>query len=253
MIKNKSEIIFIDTEIAYMKFVDFSLKNYGYISPDNILQDWNIYCMAWKFLDSSRIYSACVDIKDPTNDKEICKEFREVLQDTKLVIGHNLDKFDIKKFNTRLIYHSLPPIDHKILTLDTYKVAKKHFNFSSNKLDYLAKFLGIGSKMKHPGNPWYSLITNPTQEVLDHMVKYCKYDVSPLLEGVYLKMRPYIDHPDLTEREKDEAWICTHCSSQDTQKRGFRMAKMGRKYQRFACMDCGGWGSELLKRVKNDK
>lgn len=253
MFKTKTGIVLVDIETSFMKLADFSLKNSGYISHSNILQDWNIYCMAWKYLDNSKVYSACVSVDDVTNDYLICKTFGEVLKDTKLVVGHNLDKFDIKKFNARLIKHKLPPIDHKILTLDTYKAAKKHFSFSSNRLDYLSDYLGVGRKLPHPAvNPWFKLLTNPDQETLNHMVKYCKHDVSPLLEEVYLCMKPYIDHPNLTDRQKGDQYICTHCGSTNITLQGTRFTRTGKKMQKYACSKCHGYGSDPIREESNE-
>jgi hypothetical protein len=252
--KTKTGIVLLDTETSFMKLADFSLKNSGFISPDNIIEDWSMYCVAWKFLDVKKTYSACVNSNDIKNDKEIVSMVREVLEDTKLLIGHNLDKFDLKKFNTRLIYHKLPPINHKILTLDTLKVARKHFAFTSNRLDYLARFLGIGHKMPHvEGNPWLKLINGvEVEKTLKHMTDYCKYDVDPLLEGVYLRMRPYIDHPKLSGPIKDGCEVyCQHCGSNDLQRRGDRVSKAGIFSTQYQCKErhCMGWTSTKEKET----
>jgi hypothetical protein len=248
---SKTGIVFIDTETSFCKLADFSLKNNGYINPDNIIQDWNIYCAAWKFLDEKEVHSISVKAKDPTNDKQVVKALREVLVNSILVIGHNLDKFDLKKFNARLIYHSLPPIDHKILTLDTYKAAKKHFSFTSNRLDYLGKFLGVACKKSHrDGNPWLKLINGiQVQETLDHMEEYCRHDVSPLLEKVYLRMRPYIAHPNLNGANIVEREACPNCGSNSIRKHGFRLTRTGAMYQRYICNSCAATCSEKIKEA----
>lgn len=254
MIKTKTGICFVDAETSYLLTTVFGLKQLGYISHENIIEDWSIYCIALKFIDNPKIYSFSVDPTDLKNDYDVVNSVREVLSETKLLIGHNLDKFDLKKFNTRLIYHKLPPIDHKILTLDTLKAARKHFAFTSNRLDYLGEFLGIGKKMQHrEGNPWAKLIRGiDVDTTLKHMVDYCKRDVSPLLEEVYKRIRPYIDHPDLTVRQRDEEYSCTHCGSLEVQKRGTRITKAGKLYTRYQCQACGGWGSEKIQEKKKD-
>lgn len=248
--KNKTEICLIDAETSFMLLAEFTLKNSGYIRHTNIVQDWSIYCAAWKFLGNSRVYSAQVNINDITNDKQVCEHIRDSLENVSLLVGHNVDAFDLKKLNTRLIKHNIMPLDHKILTFDTLKAAKKHFKFSSNKLDYLADYLDIGRKLPHTNNDWFKLLTDPDQQTLDFMVKYCKHDVSPLLEGVYLRLKPYVDHPNLTLRQKEDQYICIHCGETDTQHRGTRITKDGKLYQRYKCMDCGGWGSDKIKEEK---
>jgi len=252
MFKTKTGIVQIDAETSFMLLADFQLKNHGYISPSNIVQDWSIYCVAWKFLDGPRTYSSQVDISEVKNDYKVCSDIREVLQDTKLLVGHNLDKFDLKKLNTRFIYHGIEPVDHKILTFDTLKAAKKHFCFSSNKLDYLANYLGVGRKLPHSHSDWFKLLTDPDQTTLDFMVKYCKHDVNPLLEGVHLKLKPYVDYPNLTGRLKGDDYICTHCGSTDYMKWGFKYSKAGKKIQRYQCNACRGWGQEAYSELDED-
>lgn len=247
MLRTNTGIGLVDLETSYLLLTDFQLRNNGYHSPENIVQDWNIYCGAFKFLDSG-METFCVNPKTPTDDKQVIKQLREYLTQTKLLIGHNLDKFDLKKFNTRAIKHGIAPIDHKILTLDTMKVAKKHFAFTSNKLDYLAKFLNVCDKGKLPHkdtNPWAKLIRGiDVKETLEYMVAYCAHDVSPLLEGVYLKLRPYIDHPFLGGKIASEDDIyCQHCGSRDLQSRGARYTKAGLPRKQFQCNEihCKGW------------
>lgn len=255
--KTNTGIGLFDLETSYMLLADFSLKNQGYIPKDNIVQEWNIYCGAFKYLDSPKIYRFSVDPSDPTNDYNVVKELRELLVDTKLLIGHNLDKFDMKKFNTRLIKHGLAPINHKILTLDTLKAAKKHFAFTSNRLDYIGQFLGVGNKLQHrEGNPWLKLIKGQdVKETLKHMEEYCVADVYPLLQNVYLKLRPYIDHPMLGGKvEKDGQIHCQHCGSTDMQSRGDYTTKAGAAYDRYQCKNrqCMGWTNVKTKDEKTE-
>lgn len=250
MFKSKTGIVLLDAETSFMLLADFQLKNYGYIPPQNIVQDWNIYCVAWKFLEESKTHSTKVNIEDVTDDYSVCSTVREVLADTKLLIGHNLDKFDLKKLNTRFIKHRIEPIDHKILTFDTLKSAKKHFAFTSNKLDYLAGFLGVGRKLPHSHNDWYKLLTDPDQKTLNFMTTYCEHDVNPLLEGVYRRLLPYVDHPNLTDRQKGDEYICIHCGSTNIQKRGISFTKAGTKKQRYQCNSCHGWGQDKYENLE---
>jgi DNA polymerase III epsilon subunit-like protein len=100
-------------------------------------------------------------------------------------------------------------LKHGILTLpkykhfDTLKKAKYHFNFNSNKLDYIATFLGLGSKYKHSGmKMWddiilYDLFKQGTKEdrvaSMNEMLYYNMIDVA-LTEEVYQRLRLYSTH-----------------------------------------------------------
>jgi hypothetical protein len=62
-------------------------------------------------------------------------------------MGHNAKRFDIKKINARFLKHGIrPPSSYRVI--DTLSIAKKNFALSSNKLDYLAKYLGCTPKYK---------------------------------------------------------------------------------------------------------
>lgn len=253
--KTNTGILSVDFETSYMMVETFGLKQYDYIPHENVVQDWSIYCGSFKFVDQPKVFSVSVDPNDLHNDKALVEEVREVFAHTKLLVGHNLDKFDLKKFNTRLIYHKLPPIDHKILTFDTLKAAKKHFSFTSNRLDYLGQFLGIGNKIYHKdGNPWRNLNRGiDVKKTLKHMVEYCENDVYPLLEQVYLRLRPYVDHPKLGGSMNHDNVYCTHCGSQELQSRGLVPTKSGYSRHNYQCKErnCMGWSSYKEPIIKD--
>jgi len=74
-----------------------------------------------------------------------------------------------------------------------------------------------------------------------------------LLEDVYLKLRPFISHPNVNlitgQRETD--CTCHVCQSKDVTKRGFSFTKTGRK-QRYQCNDCGSWSTGSFQRDKTE-
>jgi DNA polymerase elongation subunit (family B) len=239
----KAKILFWDIETSLSVVTTFTLYP-KYISHDAILQDWNIICGAWKFA-GDRITHAISVGKDVTNDKEVVKKLRDVVMSADMIVHHNGDKFDIKMLNTRLIYHGLEPLDKKILTLDTLKEARKTFRFTSNRLDYLGEFLGVGRKLHTKGGLWMDVLKG-NQKAVKEMVKYNKHDVDPLLESVYYKMKPYINHPHMGAFNKDGGCIasCPNCASKDLQKRGTALTRAGLFKQRYQCKECGAYSQE---------
>ena len=135
------------------------------------------------------------DVQTPTeavarDDARIIDSVWALMDSADVVIAHNGDRFDIKKIRTRCIYHRIPMFP-AYRTLDTLKKAKSGFNFNSNRLDYIAKFLGVGAKLKHEGfNMWVKCMQNDKQALKD-MVKYCDMDII-VLEDVYLTLQSYI-------------------------------------------------------------
>ena len=97
-----------------------------------------------------RTIGKTVSPKDPTNDKELCKELHRILSGADTVITHNGDRFDLKRARARFAINGLPPL-RPLKSIDTLKIARKYFAFESNKLDDLGIFLGVGRKIKTGG------------------------------------------------------------------------------------------------------
>lgn len=76
--------------------------------------------------------------KDPFDDSKLIEDLWKLFDEADIIIGHNINSFDIKKANTRFIENGLmPPSNYQ--TIDTLRVAKKYFGFTSNKLMELQK------------------------------------------------------------------------------------------------------------------
>ena len=108
-------------------------------SMDLIAEDWYILCWCAKWLHNDKMYKfALPDFplyeSKPTNDVEILQPLWTLMNEADIVVGHNAARFDLKKINTRMILHKMPPPSPYKIT-DTLKVARRHFSFTSNKLN----------------------------------------------------------------------------------------------------------------------
>lgn len=208
-----------------------------YLSHNNILEDTTLICAAWKDLDNKTVHSVAIDPSNPRDDRAVVEELREALAESDVLVGHNGDKFDLKTFNARLIYHDLQPLPPS-KTIDTLKVARKHFRFTSNRLDYLGEFLGVGRKLHTDYALWLDILLRKDEKALAKMVAYNKQDVL-LLQKVYKKLRPYmVNHPN---HRLCDGEVCPICGSKDSlQKRGFRLTQLT-KAQAYQCQVCAGW------------
>jgi len=200
------------------------------------------YILSWsaKWLGGKQITKGLCDYPHKLgDDKALVKELHDLINQADIVIAHNGDRFDIKKMNTRFILHGLnPPEPYK--TVDTLKIARKHFAFNSNKLDDLGAFLGVGRKIKHPGFDLWLGCEAEDPKAWALMKKYNKQDVL-LLERIYLKLRPWIqNHPDTTLNPTG----CRNCGSTKFQKRGFGITR-GKVHQRYQCNSCGAWSKTI--------
>src|SRR5574343_1032254 len=106
-----------------------------HISPEDVIQDTMIICAAWGHTTDREIHAETwKPAKNPDapiskkSDYLLCKKIHKAMMECDAFLTQNGDKFDIKILNTRFIYHGLPPIPKKP-SIDTLKIAKKHFSF----------------------------------------------------------------------------------------------------------------------------
>lgn len=219
-------------------------------------EDWYVLCWAAKWLGEKKVHSsALTDFKDydkdNKNDKKILEKLWVLLDEADVVIAHNGIKFDRRKINARFIKHGLnPPSPYK--TIDTLLVARKEFAFSSNRLNDISKFLGLGQKLDSGGFSTWRACMNGDIKAWNKMVKYCQRDVKQL-EKVYLKLRPYIAiHPNAGIYSETEETQCPKCGSCNIQYRGYAYTNLS-KFHQFKCNDCGSWGRQRINQCSTSK
>ena len=235
-----------DTKIAYIDIETAPLMGYAWgIWEQNIMevkQDWFMLSFAVKVNDGPVKVYALPDFqgysKDKTNDKMLVKKLWDVLENADIVVAHNGDKFDLRKANARFIVHGFkPPAPYK--SIDTLKIARKHFKFDSNRLDDLSRYLGVGRKLATTGKQLWLGCMAGNKKDWDLMKRYNKQDVV-LLYDTYLALRPWATtHPNMAVYVGEDG-KCPRCLSDKLQKRGYGFTAMG-KHQRFQCQSCGYW------------
>ena len=135
--------LFFDIETSYNIVKSWRIGYNLNVNHDDIIQERAIITVAYKWEGDDNVY---VITWDKGDDKELVKEFVKVLDEADEIIGHNIDKYDMKFVASRALKHGIPMLA-KYKTTDTLKLARKHFGFNSNILDYIAQFLGIGAKL----------------------------------------------------------------------------------------------------------
>lgn len=166
---------------------------------------------------------------------------------------HNCDEFDIKIINTRFVINGFkPPMPFQ--TIDTFKIAKKHFRFSSNRLDFLGRLIRRKGKIKTDFDLWKRCLRGE-QEALGYMLKYNKEDVL-LLEEVYLFLRPWIkSHPNMSIYVDAQESVCPTCGSDKLNWCGSYVTMVS-KFEAFRCNVCGAIGrcrtTSLSKEQKKE-
>lgn len=205
-------------------------------------EEWYMLSFAVKWVGDKR--GQCFALPDfplyktePTNDRELVKKLREVLDEADLVIGHNILDFDIRKANSRMIYHGLtPPSPYK--TVDTLKLARSNFMLNSNKLDDLGQYLGVGEKVETGGFSLWLGCMYGDELAWKRMKKYNLADVE-LTEKVYMRLRAWHNHHPNITLATGQAHLCPVCGSK-TERRGWRPLKSYRA-RSYHCLNktCG--------------
>jgi DNA polymerase elongation subunit (family B) len=158
-------------EAGYKKNIDHS----------NIIKERAIICICYKFEDEKEVGYLTWDSKQ--SDKKLLEKFIPIANSADELVGHNSDNFDLKWVRTRCLFHKIDMFPN-YTTIDTLKIGRAKFRFNSNKLDYIAKFLGMGEKIKTEFGLWKDIVLNKDKVAMTKMVKYCQQDVK-LLEKVF--------------------------------------------------------------------
>jgi len=238
----KKKIVLFDIETS--PHIGYSWGKYEQDIID-FKEEGHIMCFAYKSIGEKSVHAvATIDFKKD-GERKVVESLHKLFDESDILVAHNGDDFDIKMVNRSFAkYGMLPPSPYE--TIDTKKLAKSRFRFTSNKLDDLGEYLGLGRKMQTGGfQLWLDCLAGD-RKAWNKMIAYNKQDVV-LLEKVYLKLRPWAKtHPRVDISDK---LICPVCGSEDIQKRGFGFGG-GFIYQRFQCNQCGKYSSSgHIKRI----
>jgi uncharacterized protein YprB with RNaseH-like and TPR domain len=200
------------------------------ISNNMIKKDWTILSWAAKWQGTQRVLQADVE---RMSEREMLKGIWKLMDDADIIVTQNGKRFDEKKLNARFIAHGMSR-PSSYLHIDTLKLAKKHFAFTSNKLDFITKYLNVEfKKSEHKEFPGFELwdeCLKGNKAAWREMRAYNKQDVLAL-ENVYDKLIVW----DPAYRTPSK---CT-CGSTEFLKIGFFISASGRKHQRYRCKECG--------------
>lgn len=242
---NKPRILILDIETAPTRAAVWRIFKEN-VGLDQIENDWYILSFAAKWEGDSKVHYFDKSRSWQDDDDSLLLEpLRVLLDQADIVVAHNGRKFDCPKINARMIINGFDPVSpYRIV--DTLDICKKNFAFTSNKLAYISKALGVEEKLSHTDFPGYKLWQQcliGNKKAWKEMKIYNIQDVISL-EQVYLKLRPWHGmHPNAGNYSSVIGPVCSKCGSPHLSPRGFTFTQVG-KYQRFRCDDCGGWSRD---------
>lgn len=211
-VKRLPDVLLLDIETAPMIVSSWTLFK-PRLSYENILEDWFIISWAAKWLNGSEMYNDVVTPRESVNldDKRICQSIFGLMEKADIIIAHNAIKFDIRKINSRFLFHGISkPSPYQVI--DTLQHSRSNFAHSSHRLDYLGRLLVNKEKLSTDYGLWLKCKAGDP-EALKKMDKYCQQDVL-LLEEVYMEIRGWIkSHPNLALYSEVEEPVCPNCLS----------------------------------------
>lgn len=246
-----AKILCVDIETTPIQAFVWGLWDQN-VSTNAIVQDWHLICWSARWLFDNNVMSDVLTSQEAKehNDERVCRSIWNLLDEADIVITHNGINFDIKRLNTRFIYHNMMP-PKPFQNIDTLIVAKNAFNFTSNKLDYINSLLGLPKKTETDFELWAKCFYGE-KDALHQMEEYNKNDVM-ILEDTYLRVRPYIkNHPNLNLWSEENVSICPNCGSKELDWNGNYYTYTG-YYSAFRCNDCGATGRSRKLATPKEK
>jgi DNA polymerase III epsilon subunit-like protein len=237
MLIRPPNILYFDIESVGLEVKTYSLKT-DYISPKNVLKDWSLLSYAASFeSDPEKFYYLDQRFNDDKRDDEqLAIGLHAVLTKSDIIIGHNVDSFDLKKFNTKAAKYGLEPLSQKI-TYDTLKIARKYFAVTSNSLWFLANFFNLPNRKsehgKFPGAELWDQCMAGNLEAWEENEDYNKQDVLTTRD-----LFKYLARYD--SRINFQAFFQTptcSCGNQDFYRDGEAFTRQGR-FNVYRCTEC---------------
>ena len=214
-------------------------------------RDWHLLSVAWKWLGEKRTYVMGLDdyegyVPGDRDDSALAWLIHDLFDEADVAVTHNGNSFDQPKARTRMAVHHLPP-HRPFLEVDTLKVARKVFAFTSNTLEDLCRQLGLEHKGKVEFPTWLGCMgldeeSNPLPDdevyaAWRKMKKYNRQDVK-ILEELYFTLRPWMTtHPNMA-LIADRPDACPKCGEVGKMiSRGRRVNQVTTR-ERYQCTVC---------------
>ena len=206
------------------------------IHINQIVEPGRTLCWAAKWYKQTKVM---FDSVQDGNTKRMLKGIYDLINEADAVVHYNGCKFDMPTLNQEFLKAGFgPPAPYK--QIDLLLTTRARFRLPSNKMDYVARHLGLEGKVKTKGMDLWKGCMNGDKKSWAEMKVYNVRDLE-LLEEIYEIMLPWIpSHPNMGLYTDVEKPVCTNCGSYNVQKRGVEHTKTY-SYHRFHCTDCGTW------------
>ena len=231
----KPKRLFYDIETSYNIVKSWRVGYNLSITPEDIIHERAIITIAYKWEEDEEV---TVLTWNKGCDKDLVKQFVDIMAEADELVGHNVDRFDTKFIMGRALKHGISVLP-KYQSTDTLKLAKKHFMLNSNKLDYIAQYLNIGHKVRHRGmEMWDDIILRNDPKALEEMCEYNVHDVF-LTEKVYKALMNYsLPKVNHASKQTGDKHSCPECGSEEAVLTKTYISNSGTKTRLMSCNSC---------------
>lgn len=225
------------------------------VAINQINRDWHVISWAAKWLGEKTIMYA--DQRGKTNvedDKKLLAPIWQLIDEADVLITQNGKRFDLKKLNARFLLNGYKP-PSPVRHIDTLVIAKKHFAFTSNKLEYLSDKINLKHKKSthgkfHGFELWKQCLAG-NFDAWRELERYNKADILAL-EELYTHLYPWDNSIDFNAYSDETDVRLCHCGSKEFKKKGFQFSNNA-KYQRYKCLSCGAHHTSRINLLSKEK
>lgn len=247
MPSDRPNVLLLDIETSPLITYTWGLFDQN-IALNQIKQEWFILSWSAKWYENEKgdilgphnkmMYMDQRSNKKIVDDKKLLQAMWTLLDKADIVVTQNGRSFDIKKLNAKFILNEFKPYS-SIKHIDTLRIARKHFAFTSNKLEYTSnKLCKKYKKLKHkkfPGFEMWQQCLNGNKSAWMEMERYNKYDVLALEELAH-ELIPWDNSINFSVYDDKAENVCK-CGSKKFVRNGYFHTENG-KYQRYRCVNC---------------
>lgn len=219
------------------------------IAPEDVLRWPRTICAAARWYGTKTpMFTA---EWQPAGHRGMVETMSVWLREADIIVGHNIDGFDIKHIRTEMLLQGLTQ-PRPFKTIDTLKIARSQFNFESNKLDALAQRLGVPGKVDAYNAEVARAAVAGDPDAQERIKRYNIGDLEAT-EYVYDAMRGWMpNHPAVFVSTQDHA--CHACGSPLVAVEHRHRAVL-LDYPGFECRNCGlhhrgAWHSARVSTVR---